>query len=398
MRLLVIAPHYNYFIKGQVEALAKYFDEIHVFVKYNPLIGIFSKLPLGGYQRYLLSYTIDKIVNLGGSPDNIKVHVISIPYIIPDGRNKKLGKKLANKITEHIKRESIQFDLIHAHFIYHYGVAGAIIKKATGKPLIVTVHGDDAYLFPFKDKEWYNIIKNTLSAADHIITVSRKNLNILTSQLGIPTNKISIIPNGFSASLFKQINKTLARKKLNLPLDRKIILNVASLVPVKGHEYLIQAMGKIVRQRKNVLLVIVGDGSLKTKLRQMVKRLGLDEYVVFAGAKPHSEVPLWMNAADLFVLPSLSEGNPTVMFEALGVGLPFVGTAVGGVPEVITSEDYGLLCPPKDPDCLAEKILIALDKEWDRKKIKKYAEQFTWGKIAKQVLKIYERVLEGEFQ
>ena len=77
------------------------------------------------------------------------------------------------------------------------------------------------------------------------------------------------------------------------------------------------------------------------------------------------------------------------MFEALGVGLPFVGTTVGGVPEIITSEDYGLLCPPADPECLAEKILTALEKNWDREKIRKYAEQFTWENIAKSVLNIY---------
>ena len=76
-----------------------------------------------------------------------------------------------------------------------------------------------------------------------------------------------------------------------------------------------------------------------------------------------------MNACDLFVLPSLNEGNPTVMFEALGCGKPFVGTKVGGVPEVIASDDYGLLVEPADPEDLAEKILVALDREWDREAI-----------------------------
>ena len=86
------------------------------------------------------------------------------------------------------------------------------------------------------------------------------------------------------------------------------------------------------------------------------------------------------------------------MFEALGVGLPFVGTAVGGVPEIITSEDYGLLYPPKDPKCLAEKILIALEKDWDREKIRKYAEQFTWENIAKKIINIYTQVIHNEWE
>ena len=106
----------------------------------------------------------------------------------------------------------------------------------------------------------------------------------------------------------------------------------------------------------------------------------------------HDEIPIWMNACDLFVLPSLNEGNPTVMFECLGCGTPFVGTKVGGIPEIITSDDYGLLCEPANPGELAEKILIALDKEWDCEKIQKYAEQFTWENIVEGIMDVYKKV------
>ena len=99
-----------------------------------------------------------------------------------------------------------------------------------------------------------------------------------------------------------------------------------------------------------------------------------------------------MNACDVFVLPSLNEGNPTVMFECLGCGKPFIGTSVGGVPDVINSEAYGLLVEPANPKDLAEKILIGLDKEWDYKKIRGYAEQFTWEDTAKEIVKVYNTV------
>ncbi len=116
---------------------------------------------------------------------------------------------------------------------------------------------------------------------------------------------------------------------------------------------------------------------------------------MLAGGKPHNEIPLWMNACDLFVLPSLNEGNPTVMFEALGCGKPFVGTTVGGVPEVITSDAYGLLVEPADPGNLAENILVALDREWDQEAILRYAERFAWENIAKEIMGVYARVLDG---
>lgn len=158
-------------------------------------------------------------------------------------------------------------------------------------------------------------------------------------------------------------------------------------------------MKNVVNVRTDVLCFIGGRGPLKEKLEKQIKELGLQDHVKLLSFIPSEKLSLWMNAADLFVLPSLSEGNPTVMFEALGVGLPFVGTAVGGIPEVIISEDYGLLCPPANSKCLAEKILIALEKKWDREKIRKYAKRFTWGNIAKKLLKVYEELLyEGNFE
>jgi glycosyltransferase involved in cell wall biosynthesis len=81
------------------------------------------------------------------------------------------------------------------------------------------------------------------------------------------------------------------------------------------------------------------------------------------------------------------------MFEALGCGKPFVGTNVGGIPEIIISEDFGLLCKPANPKDLTEKILIAIDKKWEYKKIMKYADQFTWNNISKVTIKAYEKVL-----
>ena len=121
--------------------------------------------------------------------------------------------------------------------------------------------------------------------------------------------------------------------------------------------------------------------------------MGLGERVKLLGSVPGDQLTLWMNACDLFVLPSLNEGNPTVLVEVLGCGKPFVGTKVGGVPEVISSDDYGLLVEPADPGDLAEKILVALDREWDREKILGYAERYTWENIAKEIVGVYEQVL-----
>ena len=116
----------------------------------------------------------------------------------------------------------------------------------------------------------------------------------------------------------------------------------------------------------------------------------MQDYVKLIGFVPHDELPTFVNACDLFVLPSLNEGNPTVMFECLGCGKPFIGTKVGGEPEIITSEDYGFLVEPANSKELAEKVLVALDKNWNRECILDYAKQFTWNKISEQIVKVYK--------
>ncbi|HIE35675.1 MAG TPA: glycosyltransferase family 4 protein [Candidatus Omnitrophica bacterium] len=206
------------------------------------------------------------------------------------------------------------------------------------------------------------------------------------------------IPNGFSPDLFKPMNINIARKELGLPVDKKILVNIANLEEYKGQKYLIDAMNIILAKRDDVLLYIVGRGSLKNTLQSVIKGYGLQNNIILVGGnKPRKEIPLWMNACDVFALPSLSEGNPTVMFEALGCGKPFVGTRVGGIPEIITNEKLGILVEPKDVDGLANAILKALDKEGDREYILNYAKQFTWDKIAEKIMEVYDEVIEKNF-
>lgn len=122
------------------------------------------------------------------------------------------------------------------------------------------------------------------------------------------------------------------------------------------------------------------------------------DHVKFVGRKPHNKIPIWMNACDVFVLPSLRESFGVVQIEVMACGKPVVATYNGGSEEIITSEDYGLLCEPANPKELAEKILIALDKEWDDEKILRYAERFRWENIVKDVLEIYNDVCGDEFK
>jgi len=391
LKLLVIAPSYNYFIKSIVEAQSKYVDKIDVLVHHNNLAEISNYIFFVRYFDHIRRYTKKNLIDEKDRPENVKVHLISTLYFIPDGSNKRLGDRLAKKFDEYIMRNRLEFDLIHAHFTWPAGYVGSKLKEKHDVPLIVTAHGFDIYDLPFRDNEWRKKIRYVLNAADYVVTVSDRNLKCI-KKLNIKT-PVKVLPNGFRRDLFYPKDYNESKKTLNLPLDKKIILTVGNLAEVKGHRYLIEAMQEVVKRRKDVMCIIVGGGKLETQLKNQIEKLDLNDNVELVGPKPHDEISIWMNACDIFVLPSLNEGNPTVMFECLGCVTPFIATKVGGIPEIITSEDYGILCEPGNAKELSQKILIAFEKEWKREKIRKYAERFTWDKITNEIIKIYEEML-----
>ncbi len=267
-------------------------------------------------------------------------------------------------------------------------VFASLLKIILKFNLVITFHHGKSEEFTKKHK---SIMRLVISRSTFFILVSESQKKSILKYLGNKyKSKIIVIPNGFNSSLFYPMDNIEVKRKLNLPLDKNIILNVANLLSVKGQRYLIEAVKELVKHRKDILCIIVGDGILRKDLKAQIKKLDLGNYVKLAGSKLHDEIPLWMNAADLFVLPSLSEGSPTVLFESLGTGLPFVGTNVGGVPEIITSEDYGFLCEPAKQKDLADMILIGLDKKWDRERILDYVRRFMWENIAKEIIEIYK--------
>jgi len=374
--LLILSNHYLTFVKDQVEMLSTNFGNINALIRFNPARKLF------GYRS---------IVDT--TPILPNVHILTTPvlYLPLDRQYKRLGEKHYYATKKVIRNNYLTFNLIHAHFTWSAGYVGARLKEEYNVPLVVTAHGYDIYSLPFKDREWREKIEYVLNTADHVITVSQSNLACI-NKLDVST-PVTVIPNGFRSDLFYPRDSSECRRVLNLPQDKKIILTVGNLELIKGQKYLIEAIGEIIRNRKDILCIIIGVGKVRSNLEHQIQSLGLDGHIMLAGGKPHDEIPHWINACDLFVLPSLNEGNPTVMFEALGCGKPFVGTKVGGVPEIIISDEYGLLVEPADPDDLAKKILAALDREWDREAILQYAERFTWENIAKEILGVYEQVL-----
>lgn len=381
--------HTCIFIKEQIKYLRKDFSQVYVIspLAYFPKILLNSKRfqHFSGYSAYPTNYSFD----------NVKIFFPRyLPLSIFGDFFTNIRTTLSFLAVERtIKKEKLIFNVIHAHFIWPSGYVGARLKGKYHKPLIITAHGGDIYYQPFKNSKWLRSTQHILKHSDKIITTSMRNYKIITEELSISSDKVKIVRNGFDEKLFCPMEKNIVRDRLLLPKSVKIILSVGNLVKIKGHRYLIEAMNKIISNRTDVLCVIVGKGS-KLKLQTLVEKLYLTNYVMIVDSKPHEELPLWVNACDVFVLPSLDEGFPTVIPEALGCSKPVVATSVGGVPEIIQDENIGLLVKKQNSESLSNGILTALNKEWDSEKIVEYAIQFTWEKIAKQILEIYGEVLK----
>lgn len=381
--LLVIANNFptedsssvgNIFVKERVKYLRKYFKNTYVVSPVAYGIEQFRKEQYKNYQF-----------------DNVKVFFPKYFNFPPFYYYRKsLWASLETKaIVSLIEQEHLNFDLIYAHFTWRAGVIAGNIKRSYGGSVIIIEGTSNSFTHAINslDPVWIQAWKT----ADALIRPRKGEFNLF-KDLGISHEKIYYVPNGYG-NQFNPMPISECRKRLNLPQEKKILLNVGNLYDVKGHAYFIKAFKQIIKKRTDVLGIIVGSGKLESSLKKLIDKLDLNQYVYLVGKKPHNEVPIWMNACDIFVLPSLNEGNPNVMFEALGCGKPFVGTKVGGVPDVITSDKYGLLVEPANPTDLAEKILAALNREWDREEILRYSEQYMWENIAKEFMNVYEQVL-----
>lgn len=388
MKILVLTPFYDIFVKESIDTIAKHIEIITVAVHHNYLSELSRYFTFSEYLDHVRRYTKENILDLRNKPNNVHTRLFSLIYFIPDGKNKYLGDKITKKLNKLINKEDIKFDLIHAHFTWPQGYAAVKLGQLYNIPVLITIHASDNRLlreYNSGNERIYWTWKN----ADALIRVNQKDIPLLKEY----NENVFHVPNGFNPKKFFSIELSKARKILKLPTNKKIIFTFSYLSERKGFQYLIDSINEIIKIRKDVLCFIGGSGPMRRKLESQIQSLGLQDYIKLIGFIPDEKIVYWLNAADLFVLPSLSEGNPTVMFEALGVGLPFIGTRVGGVPEIITSEDYGLLCEPNNHKELTDKILIGLDKEWNRKKILEYANQFTWEKISKETMSIYGSTL-----
>jgi glycosyltransferase involved in cell wall biosynthesis len=293
--------------------------------------------------------------------------------------------------------EEFPFELIHCHTIYPDGYAGSLLKQAFGVPVVSTVHGSDVMLYPKRSRRVYERTEQALRGNDFVITVSERARQEVIQM--VPDAKVATIYNGFDPSRFQPMEKSAARKTLDLPLSGKQVLFVGNLYQVKGIPYLLEAFRTIAAECEEVSLNLIGEGPLRAELERQVEQLGLQGRVTFLGRKPYEEIPVWINSADVVALTSLSEGLPSILLETMGCGRAMVATDVGGIREILQDGRTGLLAQSQDVDSITRalrKILIEDESFIDTmgKQALEASRKLTWEQNAENTKAVYARVLE----
>jgi glycosyltransferase involved in cell wall biosynthesis len=273
------------------------------------------------------------------------------------------------------------------------GFAALLLARVFRKPVVVSARGSDVNQFAdYPVIRW--CLRYTLSRATRVIAVCQA-LKEAMIRLGIPGEKISVIPNGVDCGTFHPLSKDEARRRLGLT-SRTTILSVGGLIPRKGFDLLIKALKILLDEvhQKELFLISVGEGPYRNELEKLVSSLHLSEHVRFVGAVPHQELYVWYNAADLFCLASSREGWPNVILESLACGTPVVATDIWGVPEIICSDEVGLLMK-RDEHSIAETISRALKIPWRAEALVEYAKGHTWNKAARSIAYLFDSILDG---
>ena len=231
-----------------------------------------------------------------------------------------------------------------------------------------------------------------------IVAVSEYSKNKILQDYSVDGAKIRVVANGVDPQKFKPVDDAAAARRQFGLGDEPCVLFVGSLIPRKGLPFLVKAAEKIVKDGGETKFVIVGEGPLKSQLLGAVEAANLSGNFKFLGNVKEGMLAALYNCADVFVLPSIQEGQGIVLLEAEASAKPVVAFDVGGVKEAVRDGETGLLVKSGDADGLAEAVMRLLSDKVLREKMgangrKLVLENFTWDVCARKMLQVYHEAL-----
>ena len=305
-----------------------------------------------------------------------------------------------------------RYDLVHAHF-FMSGMVAMQLKETLGLPFVMTFHAlglvrrlhqGAADEFPAKR---IAIEREVIGAADALIAECPDDRRNLVTLYNAEPSKIAVIPCGFASDEFWPIAPRFARRALGLPSDVPLLLSVGRLVPRKGVDNIIRALGVLVR-RLGVpaeLLVVGGNSDIPDcqatpeigRLRSIAEEAGVADRVTFTGRRSRELLKLYYSAADVFVTTPWYEPFGMTPVEAMACGTPVVGARVGGIQYSVLDGATGYLVPPNDPVALAERLnqiccSRRLAERLSSVAVRRAHMLFRWERVARSLATLYADV------
>lgn len=330
------APSFGVFVERQMQAVAARGDVDLTLV--SPL-GL-PPFPLSLHPRYRALRDLPEQEQRG------KVRVLRPRFTLLPAIGARFNARAIVRAVLPLARElhaRQPFDLIDAQFFHPDGLAAVRIAAALGLPSSIKARGADIHHWGHHKVTAAQVLEAGQRATS-LLAVAQGLADDMVA-LGLPREKIGIHRTGLDADLFRPYDRRMCRDQLDLPRDKPVLATVGALIPRKGQRFAIEALAEV----PGAILLLAGQGEDEAMLRSLAERLGVADRVRFLSAVPHGELPIVLNAADVFVLPTASEGLANAWVEALACGTPVVTTPIPGAQELITDAAWGRLVPREGP-------------------------------------------------
>lgn len=386
------------FVHEQVESLRQAGSDVRVM----------QPLPMTPFPLPLFNKSYRDLAAVPDEEDDAGHSVYHPRYLtLPEHRLfERVGDWMFHAIRDRLQSiyQHWPFDIIHAHSTYPCGYVANRCRDEMFPHVKVmhTIHRTCIIDAPNYNRACFEKVRDSLDGADFNVFVSgegmRLGLDYTADRIGpfsrYITNGVNTEKFSLSCAERQEVDalKSTYSKSWNLVF-------VGYLKEIKGIKELLTATRNLVAQGyKNLRLFLVGENHLGSYVDDYVAANGLQNVVVQVGAVPHQRVKIWMRFASTFILPSHSEGTPTVLFEALFVGAPSIFTRVGGVGDVVSDQQEALLIPPRSVAAIEQAIATLMNdpllcRELAARGHELIKNKFTWALNAQAHLHVYQRLL-----
>ena len=372
------SPNFGVFVERQMQAVAARGDVDLVMV--NP-IGL-PPFPLSLHPRYA--------AQRGATPSELRgeVQVLRPRFTLLPGIGGRFNAAAEARAVLPLARKlhaKAPFDLIDAQFFYPDGPAAVRVAQALGLPCSIKARGADVHHWGHASGTAKQV-RAAAQAATGLLAVAAGLADDLAA-LGVPHSKVTVHRTGLDRKVFRPLDRAECRAKLSLPQDRPVLACVGALIPRKGQRFAIEALAVL----PDAELVLAGAGGDDAMLRGLAKSLGVAARVHFLGPVPHAELPIVLSAADVFVLPTASEGLANAWVEALACGTPVVTTPIPGAQELLTDPAYGRMVA-LDPAVIANAVTAILAAPPARDAVAASVAAFSWEANAEALVTYWRRL------